>query len=92
MAAAYISKPESSSNANALEGAAAASCHHDDARGEGSSRTQLCAAATSMEEDAAAVMTKTMTISKDNLSLCSDRGRHALQQLMDLGDVLFLIC
>eukprot|EP00815_Leptocylindrus_aporus_P005842 CAMPEP_0116068674 /NCGR_PEP_ID=MMETSP0322-20121206/11812_1 /TAXON_ID=163516 /ORGANISM="Leptocylindrus danicus var. apora, Strain B651" /LENGTH=721 /DNA_ID=CAMNT_0003555851 /DNA_START=60 /DNA_END=2225 /DNA_ORIENTATION=- len=79
----HISKPESSSNANALEGAAAASCHHDDARGEGSSRTQLCAAATSMEEDAAAVMTM---ISKDNLSLCSDRGRHALEQLMDLGD------
>ena len=82
----HISKPDSSSNTNTLE-AAAASCHQDDARGETSSSTQLCAAATSMEEDATTMTTKTVTkISNENLSLLSDRGRDALQQLMDLND------
>ena len=82
----HISKPDSS-NANTNT---AASCHQDDAasvRGESSSSTQLCAAATSMDEDATIMETiTTEMISKDNLSLLSDRGRDALQQLMDLKD------
>jgi len=84
----HIPNPESStatSSTSTLE--AAASCSNEESEGaagvSSSSTTQLCAAAsTSMEDD---TMTTT-TVSEENLSLLSERGRSAIQQLVNLGD------